>query len=62
MIQIAVNPLPFEQTEAHLVEMIFYDEWEPFEESFVCKPFSSFVPKWEDIKNDLEPNLRGLLE
>lgn len=45
-----------------MVEMIYYDEWAPFEESFVCKPFSSFVPKWEDIKNDLEPNLRGLLE
>ena len=33
MICIAVNPSPFEQAEAHLVETMFYDQWNLFGES-----------------------------
>ena len=61
MIQIVVNSSPFKQVEAHLVETMFYDEWASFGESSVSKPQGTFVPKWEDIQDDPEPNLRELL-
>ena len=38
MIQIAANPSPLKQAEAHLVETMFYDEWVPSGESLVSKP------------------------
>ena len=44
------------------METIFHDERAPFGESFVSKTLGTFVPIWEDIENDLEPDLRGLLE
>ena len=61
MIHIAANPLPFEKVEAYLVETMFYDQWAPFGESLVSKPRGTFVPKWEDVQGDLEPDLRELL-
>lgn len=61
MIRIAANPSPFKQAEAHLVETMFYNEWAPFGESSVFRPQGTFVPKWEDIHDDLEPDLRKLL-
>ena len=61
MIRIVANPSPFEQAEAHLVETMFYDQWAPSRESSVSKPRGTFVPKWEDIQSDLEPDLRELL-
>ena len=61
MIRIAANLSPFKQAEAHLVETIFYDEWAPSSESFVIKPQGIFVPRWKDIQDDPEPDLRELL-
>ena len=54
-IQIAANPSPFEQVEAHLVETMFYDEWAPLGESSVSKPSSTFVPKWRTSKMTQSP-------
>ena len=61
MIRIAANPSPFKQAKAHLVETMFYDKWVSFGESSILKPQGTFVPKWEDIQNDLELDLRKLL-
>ena len=61
MICIVANPSPFEQVEAHLVETMFYDQWAPSGESSVSKPRGTFVPKWEDVQGDPEPDLRELL-
>ena len=61
MIRIVANPSPFEQVEAQLVETMFYDQWAPSGESSVSKPRGTFVPKWEDIQDDPEPDLRELL-
>ena len=61
MIRIAANPSPFEQAEAHLVETMFYDEWTPSSESSVSKLQGTFLPRWGDIQDDPEPDLRGLL-
>ena len=61
MIRIATNLSPFEQAEAHLAETMFYDKWAPSEESSMSKPQSTFVPRWEDVQDDLEPDLRRLL-
>ena len=61
MIRIAANPSPFEQAETHLVEIMFYDQWAPSGESSVSEPRGTFVPKWEDIQGDSEPDLRELL-
>ena len=38
MICIAGNPSSFEQAKAHLVEIMFYDQWVPSGESSVSKP------------------------
>ena len=61
MISIAANPSPFEQAEVHLVETMFYDQWALSRESSVSKPRGTFVPKWEDVQGDPEPDLRELL-
>ena len=61
MIRIAANPSPFEQAEAQLVETMFYDQWAPFGENSVSKPRGTFVPRWEDVQGDPEPDLRELL-
>ena len=61
MIRIVANPSPFEQAEAHLVETMFYYKWALTGESSVSKPQGTFVPRWEDVQDDLEPNLRRLL-
>ena len=60
MIWIAANPSPFEQAKAHLVENMFYDEWVQSGESSVSKLQGTFLPRWEDIQDDPEPDLRGL--
>ena len=61
MIRIAANPSPFEQAEAHLVETMFYDQWAPSGENVVAKPQGTFVPRWKDVRDDPEPDLRELL-
>ena len=61
MIQIAAKSSPFEQAEAHLLETMFYDEWASSSESSVSKLQGTFIPKWEDFQDDLEPYLRELL-
>ncbi|KAK9991381.1 hypothetical protein SO802_026366 [Lithocarpus litseifolius] len=62
IIRIAANLPPFEPAKAHLVETMFYDEWAPSSESLVSKPQGTFVPRWEDIQDDLELDLRELLK
>ena len=61
MIRIATNPSPFKQAEAHLVETMFYDQWAPSGENLVSKPRGTFVPRWENVQGDPEPDLRELL-
>ena len=61
MICIAVDPSPFEQAEAHLVETMFYYEWAPSGESLVSKPQGTFIPRWEDVQEDLKLDLKELL-
>ena len=53
--------LAIKQTEAHLVETMFYNQWAPSRESSVLKSRGTFVPKWEDIQRDSELDLRELL-
>ena len=40
---------------------MFYDQWAPSKESSVSKPQGTFVPKWEDVQGDPEPDLKELL-
>lgn len=61
-IRIAVNLSPFELTEAHQVQTIFYDEWAPSGESSLSRPSSTSIPRWEETKNDPEFDLRELLK
>ena len=61
MICIAVDPSPFEQAEAHLVETMFYYEWAPSGESLVSKPQGTFIPRWEDVQEYLKLDLKELL-
>ena len=61
LIRIVANPSPFEQADAHLVETMFFDQWTPSGEGSMSKPQGTFVPRWEDIEDDPEPDLRKLL-
>ena len=40
---------------------MFYDQWAPSGENSVSKPRGTFVPRWEDVQDDPEPDLRELL-
>ena len=40
---------------------MFYDQWAPVGENLILKPRGTYVPKWEDIQSDPEPDLRELL-
>ena len=48
-------------TLIELSETMFYDEWTPFGEILVSKPQGNFVPRWDNIQDNPEPNLRELL-
>ena len=61
MIRITANTSPFEQAKAHLVETMFYDQWASSRENVVAKPQGTFVPRWKDVQDDPEPDLRELL-
>uniref|UniRef100_A0A2N9H996 Reverse transcriptase domain-containing protein n=1 Tax=Fagus sylvatica TaxID=28930 RepID=A0A2N9H996_FAGSY len=61
-IRIAVNPTPFDQSESHFVEKALYDEIIPVGEASLFKPIGTPLPKWEDIRDDPEVDLRELLE
>ena len=61
LIRIVANPSPFEQADAHLVETMFFDQWTPSGEGSMSKPQGTFMPRWEDIEDDPEPDLRKLL-
>ena len=58
---IATKPSPFKQAKAHLIETMFYDEQAPSGESSMSKPTGTFIPKFEDIQDDPELDLRELL-
>ena len=61
-IRIAANPTPFDQSESHFVEKALYDEITPAREASLSKPIGTPLPKWEDIRDDPEVDLRELLE
>ena len=44
-----------------MVETMFYDQWASSGENSVVKPRGTFVPRWEDVQDDPEPDLRELL-
>ena len=61
-IRIAANSIPFNQSESHFVEAALYDEIIPAGEASLAKPIGIPLPKWKEIKDALEADLRNLLE
>jgi hypothetical protein len=61
-IRIAANPTPFDQSESHFVEAALYDEVASVGEALLAKPVGIPLPKWEEIKDASEVDLRDLLE
>uniref|UniRef100_A0A2N9J359 RNA-directed DNA polymerase n=1 Tax=Fagus sylvatica TaxID=28930 RepID=A0A2N9J359_FAGSY len=61
-IRIATNSTPFDQSESHFVEAALYDEITPAGEASLAKPIGIPLPKWEEIKDAPEADLRDLLE
>ena len=61
-IRIAANSTPFDQSESHFVEAALYDEITPAGEASLTKPIGIPLPKWEEIKDTPEADLRDLLE
>ena len=62
LIRIAANPTPFNQSKSYFVEATLYDEVAPVGEASLTKPVGIRLPKWEDIKDASEADLRDLLE
>uniref|UniRef100_A0A2N9F1A7 Integrase zinc-binding domain-containing protein n=1 Tax=Fagus sylvatica TaxID=28930 RepID=A0A2N9F1A7_FAGSY len=58
----AANPTPFDQSESHFVEVSLYDEITLAGEASLSKPVGTPLPRWEDIRDDPEVDLRELLE
>ena len=61
-IWIATNSTPFDQFESHFVEAALYDEVAPAGEASLAKPVGIPLPKWEEIRDTLDADLRDLLE
>ena len=61
-IRIAANSTPFDQFESHFVEATLYDEITSAGEASLAKPIGIPLPKWEEIKDAPEADLRDLLE
>jgi hypothetical protein len=61
-IRIPANVTPFDESEAHYVEAAFYDEVTPTEEGLISKVVGTPLPRWEDIKDEFDMDLRKLLE
>ena len=61
-IRIAANPTPFDQSKSHFVKAALYDEITPAREASLSKPIGTPFPRWEDIRDDPEVDLRELLE
>uniref|UniRef100_A0A2N9EU18 Integrase catalytic domain-containing protein n=1 Tax=Fagus sylvatica TaxID=28930 RepID=A0A2N9EU18_FAGSY len=62
LIRIAANPMPFDHSESHFVEAALYDEVAPAGEASLAKPVGIPLPKWEEIKDASEADLKDLLE
>uniref|UniRef100_A0A2N9ED87 RNA-directed DNA polymerase n=1 Tax=Fagus sylvatica TaxID=28930 RepID=A0A2N9ED87_FAGSY len=61
-IRIPANATPFDELEAHYVEAAFYDEVTPMDEGLISKVVGIPLPRWEDIKDEPDMDLRKLLE
>jgi hypothetical protein len=61
-IRIPANATPFDESEAHYVEVAFYDEMTPKEEGLISKVVGTPLPRWEDIKDEPDIDLRKLLK
>ena len=61
-IRIAANPVPFDQSESHFVEATFYNEVTPAGKASLAKLVGIPLPKWEEIKDTPDVDLRDLLE
>uniref|UniRef100_A0A2N9GQ00 Integrase catalytic domain-containing protein n=1 Tax=Fagus sylvatica TaxID=28930 RepID=A0A2N9GQ00_FAGSY len=61
-IRIAANSCPFDHIKAHFVEAALYDDLASMGEPSIVRPCGTPLPAWEDIKDDLEIDLRELLE
>uniref|UniRef100_A0A2N9IWD6 Integrase catalytic domain-containing protein n=1 Tax=Fagus sylvatica TaxID=28930 RepID=A0A2N9IWD6_FAGSY len=61
-IRIAANSMPFDQSESHFVEAALYDEIALAGEASLAKRVGIPLPKWEEIKDAFETDLRDLLE
>uniref|UniRef100_A0A2N9HPH6 Integrase catalytic domain-containing protein n=1 Tax=Fagus sylvatica TaxID=28930 RepID=A0A2N9HPH6_FAGSY len=61
-IRIAANSTPFDQSESHFVEAALYDETTPAGEASLAKPIGIPLPKWKEIKDAPEADLRDLLK
>nr|POF16187.1 hypothetical protein CFP56_24214 [Quercus suber] len=61
-IRIPANPTLFDQSEAHYLEVAFYDQLTMNGGDAIAKPVGTPLPSWEDVKRGSEVDLRDLLE
>ena len=61
-IRISANPTPFNLSKAHYFEATFYDELIPSWEDSTSRPVGIPLPSWQDIKNNIEIDMRSFLD
>ena len=61
-IRILANNTPFDETEAHFVDVAFYEDLTPAGESSTSRTIGTPLPAWEDIRDHPEADLRNMLE
>ena len=61
-IRIPANPTPFDLSEEHNFEAIFYDELTPNVEDSTSRPIGIPLPRSQDIENNPEIDMRSFLD
>ena len=61
-VRIPANPTPFDVSEAHYFEAMFYDELIPSGEDSTSRPVGIPLPSWLDIENNPEIDMRSFLD
>jgi hypothetical protein len=61
-IRLLANNTPFDETEAHFMEVAFYEDLAPAGEASTSRTIGTPLPAWEDIGDHPKADLRNILE
>jgi hypothetical protein len=61
-IRFPANNTPFDEMEAHFVEVAFYEDLAPVGEALTSRTIGTPLLAWEDIRDHPEADLKNILE